>query len=52
MARQSIEMGMDVEPKALLKEIEDVRRRLSVYEKHGEADKAYETEPANSEVVK
>lgn len=42
LAKQSIEMGMDAEPKALLKEIEDVRRRLSVYEKRGEADKAYQ----------
>ena len=42
LAKQSIEMGMDAEPKALLKEIEDVRRRLEVYEKRGEADKAYQ----------
>lgn len=52
LARQSIEMGMDAEPKALLEAIEDARRRLSVYEKRGEADRAYETEPTNSEVVK
>ncbi len=42
LAKQSIEMGMDAEPKALLREIADVRRRLEVYEKRGEADKAYE----------
>lgn len=42
LAKQSIKMGMDAEPKALLKEIEDVRHRLEVYEKRGEADKAYQ----------
>ena len=52
LARQSIEMGMDAEPKALIEAIEDARRRLSIYAKRGEADRAYETEPANSEVVK
>ena len=42
LAQQSITMGMDAEPKALLREITDVRRRLEVYEKRGEADKAYQ----------
>ena len=42
LAKQSIEMGMDAEPKSLLREIADVRRRLEVYEKRGEADKAYQ----------
>ena len=52
LARQSIEMGMDAEPNAMLEEIKDIRRRLAVYAKRGEADRAYETEPTNSEVVK
>ena len=52
LAQQSIEMGMTTEPESLLEEIKDVRRRLAVYAKRGEADRAYETVKKDSEVVK
>ena len=52
VAKILAEMGMDAEPNAMLEEIKDIRRRLAVYAKRGEADRAYETEPTNSEVVK
>ncbi|MBO7164996.1 MAG: DUF3868 domain-containing protein [Muribaculaceae bacterium] len=42
LAKQSIEMGMDAEPKEMLKEIEDIRRRLNVYQQRGELDNAYQ----------
>ena len=45
-------MGMTTEPESLLEEIKDVRRRLAVYAKRGEADRAYETVKKESEVVK
>ena len=52
LANQSISMGMDAEPKALIEAIEDARRRLSVYEKQGEADRAYETVKTDSETAR
>ena len=54
LAKQSIEMGMDAEPKAMLEEIEDVRRRLNVYKQRGELDNAYEAVDgeSNGEIIK
>ena len=52
LANQSISMGMDAEPKALIEAIKDARRRLSVYEKQGEADRAYETVKTDSEIAR